>query len=207
MATNVTFREQGYSMSVYQANRQTPQHQFTFVSDYWLTRTGLYQFSAQLPAYIVVEADDPDYMSNYAFATQTDTEIGLLKRLDYGQMAFHLVAPSNYDIFVASKDCTVSYLNPECNGVKVIHDNLVIFEQSDQTFLVYVENRKGHTVESDQVGIKVFSPYYSWPVFHLMMPASSELQYWTAFCFDAEKGLKGIEPLPGYASSETPDLR
>ena len=44
------------------------------------------------------------------------------------------------------------------------------------------------------VSVKVFSPFYNWPVFHIHAP-STEQMYWAAFCFYPQDGLKGIKPV------------
>ena len=64
----------------------------------------------------------------------------------------------------------------------------------DQTYLVYVKKSEklfGST------SIKVFSPFYNWPVYHLYAPATAQDQgdYWLAFCLVGREGIKGIYPL------------
>jgi hypothetical protein len=77
-----------------------------------MTRTGLYQFDAQLPSYLVVESEN--YISNYVSSDKPQINIGQVKKLDYGEIVFDLEAPPGFDIFVETTECRVSYLNREC---------------------------------------------------------------------------------------------
>ena len=54
------------------------------------------------------------------------------------------------------------------------------------------------TLSESQAQLKVFAPYYSWPVYIFEVPAQAAnptYNYWTAFCFDGKGGLKNLTPI------------
>jgi hypothetical protein len=54
------------------------------------------------------------------------------------------------------------------------------------------------SLDDSQAQLKVFSPYYSWPVFIFEVPAqasSPTYNYWTAFCFEGRSGLRNLTPI------------
>lgn len=66
------------------------------------------------------------------------------------------------------------------------------------------------SIESwDDVSLKVFAPYYDWPVFQLNAPArpvaAADEIYWLAFCLTGKEGIKGLYPLNRYSGTR-PDL-
>ena len=84
-------------------------------------------------------------------------------------------------------------------------DSSVLVERSfDKHFLVYISVQTQSAFQSNDVGVKVFSPFYRWPVYHIRQPAFSQNGYtdWVAFCFDGEEGIKGLYPVGKYVSVE-----
>lgn len=56
--------------------------------------------------------------------------------------------------------------------------------------------------------LKLFAPYYSWPVYVFDIPAApatSTNNYWTVFCFNGVDGLRGLTPI-NTLSSGAPDV-
>lgn len=70
---------------------------------------------------------------------------------------------------------------------------------TNHTYLVYVSLFNSNITYND-VSIKIFSPFYNWPVYHLHAPSVTQSKYWAAFCYDGSLGIKGIYPLNSYSA-------
>ena len=60
------------------------------------------------------------------------------------------------------------------------------------------DNLPDLTLAESQAQLKVFAPFYTWPVYIFEVPARQAdptYNYWTVFCFEGKSGLKNLTPV------------
>jgi hypothetical protein len=163
--------------------------------------------------------------------------IPMVKQLDPSQLEIILTwshSPKDLDLhveFIASPTilCKSDYTMKHCGGVELLTDSQNSGEKGadvikfnyigDFQYIVYVSVYQGPkgpkagpsdelSLSESQAQIKVFAPYYAWPIYTMEVPSLSNAgdnKYWSAFCFSGQSGLKDVRMI-NELSNKAPDV-